>query len=95
MDITVYVSGTGELAITPDCYLPSMELERTHGPLTPCGHVHVDDLSGVRGWTRISNDMDRDTYALVTLEEGKALLGARHACFRQARKLLREAGHQA
>lgn len=94
MDVILYVSGKGELAITPDCYLPSIELERRYGPMTFCGRATIDDDVFARGWGRIANDMRRQTYALLDVEEAKEILGARHACFRQVRKLVKRAANE-
>ncbi|WP_149196274.1 hypothetical protein [Luteimonas suaedae] len=86
MDITVYSCGENELVIVPKCVQPSVEALSRFGPLMPCGSATVADDATT--WARVVADMERHTYAVVSLSDARQLLGLMHPALRSRRRVV-------
>lgn len=85
MDIAVYRCKSGQLLLVPHCCLPSLTAEKDHGPLTTCGTTHLVDhyaaeVEPPRPWRIVMQSLQRDTFAVISAEDGVALLGPGHPC---------------
>lgn len=85
MDIAVYRCKSGQLLLVPHCCLPSLTAEKDHGLLTTCGTTHLVDhyaaeVEPPRPWRIVMQSLQRDTFAVISAEDGVALLGPGHPC---------------
>lgn len=85
MEIMVYSCGENELVIVPRCLQPSVEALARFGPLMPRGSATVADDSTALSWTRVVADLERRSYAVVSLSDAQLLLGPRHPTLRPRR----------
>ena len=85
MDVVLYTSDRGHYLLVPACMQPTYEAEQLYGPLRPCAKAHLAQLREAALLARVQAEIDQHDYARVTPEESRALLGPRHACFRQPR----------
>jgi hypothetical protein len=85
MNFIVYGSNTDQLLLVPDCFLPSYAAQCAYGPLDLCGKVK-DRAGGAELWTKFCNDIERQSYAVVSIDEADSLLGHEHPCLQQFRR---------
>ncbi len=80
MDLTVYRVADGCFVLVPACFQPSMACRRQYGALGRCGQVGIDEALCSIAWQRVIDEIDRNSYALVTPQDADLLLGAGHRC---------------
>lgn len=77
MDVIVYRCRTDRLLFVPDCFLPSHEAVRRHGPLRRLGRLALDE--GIGGLERrIAGGLESNAYAWLSASEAERLLGRNH-----------------
>jgi hypothetical protein len=85
MNFIVYGSNAGMLLLVPDCFLPSFAAQSSYGPLDLCGKVR-DRAGGAELWNRFCTDIERQSFAIVSVGEADTLLGHEHPCLQHFRR---------
>ncbi|MEO6104028.1 MAG: hypothetical protein ABIP44_10370 [Pseudoxanthomonas sp.] len=96
MKIALYLSTSafppeGGYVLVPDCFRPSVECNRSHGPLLPCGQMTLSDDHIDGHWQKIISEFDRNTFALIDFATAELLFGV-HIARPQTASLERVAG---
>ncbi len=80
MDITVYRATEGRYVLIPKVFQPSMACRQLFETLVECGQVSFSDALRSDLWSRVIDDIERDTYAVLMARAAAELIGPDHRC---------------